>query len=82
MMTVAEFIAKWRKAELKERSAAQEYFIDLCHVFEHPTPAAVYAMTLLLMTGHALTQDTANAGIALAARAHSRPALSDHREEG
>ena len=40
MMTVAEFIAKWRKVELKERSAAQEHFIDLCNVFEHPTPAA------------------------------------------
>ena len=39
-MTIPEFIAKWRKVELKERSAAQEHFIDLCHVFEHPTPAA------------------------------------------
>ena len=39
-MTVAEFIAKWRKVDLKERSAAQEHFIDLCHVFDHPTPAA------------------------------------------
>ncbi|MDD5483107.1 MAG: N-6 DNA methylase, partial [Kiritimatiellae bacterium] len=34
-----EFIAKWKKAELKERSAAQEHFIDLCRVFAHPTPA-------------------------------------------
>ena len=39
-MTVAEFIAKWRKVELKERSAAQEHFLDLCNVFGHPTPAA------------------------------------------
>jgi methylase of polypeptide subunit release factors len=39
-MTVADFIAKWRKVDLKERSAAQEHFIDLCNVFEHPTPAA------------------------------------------
>ena len=39
-MTVHEFIAKWRKVELKERSAAQEHFLDLCHVFGHPTPAA------------------------------------------
>jgi len=28
-MTIPEFIAKWRKVELKERSAAQEHFIDL-----------------------------------------------------
>ncbi len=39
-MTIQAFIAKWRKAELKERSAAQEHFIDLCALFEHPTPAA------------------------------------------
>jgi len=39
-MTVPEFIAKWRKVELKERSAAQEHFIDLCNAFNHPTPAA------------------------------------------
>jgi hypothetical protein len=39
-MTIPEFIAKWRKVELKERSAAQEHFLDLCHLFEHPTPAA------------------------------------------
>jgi hypothetical protein len=39
-MTVSEFICKWRKVELKERSAAQEHFLDLCNVFDHPTPAA------------------------------------------
>jgi len=38
-MNVSEFIAKWRKAELKERSAAQEHFIDLCRTLDHPTPA-------------------------------------------
>ena len=38
-MTAAEFIAKWGKAELKERSAAQEHFLDLCALFGHPTPA-------------------------------------------
>ena len=39
-MTVQDFIIKWRKVELKERSAAQEHFLDLCAVFDHPTPAA------------------------------------------
>ena len=34
-----EFVAKWRKATLKERSAAQEHFIDLCHLVGHATPA-------------------------------------------
>jgi hypothetical protein len=28
-LTPQEFVDKWRKAELKERSAAQEHFIDL-----------------------------------------------------
>ena len=34
-----EFVDKWRKATLKERSAAQEHFIDLCRLVGHPTPA-------------------------------------------
>ena len=38
-MNVAEFIAKWKQVDLKERSAAQEYFIDLCRLVGHPTPA-------------------------------------------
>ena len=38
-MTPGEFIAKWRASELKERSAAQEHFIDLCWLLGEPTPA-------------------------------------------
>ena len=38
-MTPGEFIAKWRVSELKERSAAQEHFIDLCRLLGEPTPA-------------------------------------------
>ena len=38
-MTPAAFIAKWRAAELKERSASQEHFIDLCRLLGEPTPA-------------------------------------------
>ena len=34
-----EFIAKWHASELKERSAAQEHFIDLCRLLGEPTPA-------------------------------------------
>lgn len=36
-----EFVAKWRRASLKERSAAQEHFIDLCRMVGHPTPTEV-----------------------------------------
>ena len=34
-----EFIRKWTGATLKERSAAQEHFIDLCRLLGEPTPA-------------------------------------------
>ena len=38
-MTPYEFIGKWRASALKERSAAQEHFIDLCRLLGEPTPA-------------------------------------------
>jgi hypothetical protein len=38
-MTPDQFIRKWQDASLKERSAAQEHFIDLCRLLDHPTPA-------------------------------------------
>ena len=38
-MTPEVFITKWRAAELKESSAAQEHFIDLCRLLGEPTPA-------------------------------------------
>jgi hypothetical protein len=33
------FQRKWIGVELKERSAAQEHFLDLCRVLGQPTPA-------------------------------------------
>ena len=38
-MTPGAFVAKWRASELKESSAAQEHFIDLCRLLDEPTPA-------------------------------------------
>ena len=38
-MTPNQFISKWRASELKERSASQEHFIDLCRLLGEPTPA-------------------------------------------
>ena len=38
-MTPHAFITKWRASALKERSASQEHFIDLCHLLGEPTPA-------------------------------------------
>jgi len=38
-MTPADFVAKWKGVTLKERSAAQEHFIDLCRMLGEATPA-------------------------------------------
>ena len=38
-LTPQEFVDKWRRSKLKERSASQEHFIDLCRMIGHPTPA-------------------------------------------
>ena len=37
-LTPQEFVAKWRKATLKERSACQEHFLDLCRLLGQSTP--------------------------------------------
>jgi len=39
-MTPLEFIAKWKRANLSERSAAQQHFLDLCDMLGQPKPAA------------------------------------------
>ena len=38
-MTPQDFIAKWRGNRGQESAGAQEWFLDLCRVVEHPTPA-------------------------------------------
>ena len=40
-MTPREFVKKWRAVALKERSAAQEHFLDLCELLGHGKPAAL-----------------------------------------
>ncbi len=37
-MSVAQFQHKWRGVKLKERSASQSHFNDLCHMLGVPTP--------------------------------------------
>jgi hypothetical protein len=39
-VTPAQFIAKWRPVELKERSAAQTHFNDLCRLLGLDDPVA------------------------------------------
>jgi type II restriction/modification system DNA methylase subunit YeeA len=38
-MTPQEFIAKWQRSNLSERSACQQHFCDLCDLLEQPKPA-------------------------------------------
>jgi type II restriction/modification system DNA methylase subunit YeeA len=38
-MTPQEFIAKWRRSNLRERSACQQHFCDLCDMLGQPKPA-------------------------------------------
>ena len=38
-MTPQDFIRKWKPVALTERATAQEHFLDLCHLLDHPTPA-------------------------------------------
>ncbi|MBV9469702.1 MAG: class I SAM-dependent DNA methyltransferase, partial [Abitibacteriaceae bacterium] len=37
-MNVQEFVRKWADNQRSEKSASQEQFLDLCRLFEHPTP--------------------------------------------
>jgi hypothetical protein len=37
-MTPQQFVAKWKASTLKEKSAAQEHFIDLCRLLGQETP--------------------------------------------
>jgi hypothetical protein len=39
-MTPQEFIQKWQRVSLSERSACQQHFLDLCELLGQPKPAA------------------------------------------
>jgi hypothetical protein len=39
-MTPQDFIHKWKRANLSERSAYQQHFLDLCELLNQPKPAA------------------------------------------
>ena len=40
-LSVLEFVSRWQRSTLSERSAAQTHFIDLCEILGQPRPAAV-----------------------------------------
>ncbi len=35
-LTPQQFVVRWRRAELKERSGAQAHFMDLCRLVGRP----------------------------------------------
>lgn len=37
-ITPQQFVEKWRKTQVKERSGYQEHFLDLCRMLGHPSP--------------------------------------------
>jgi type II restriction/modification system DNA methylase subunit YeeA len=41
MMTPHQFVAKWKRANLSERSAYQQHFLDICELLSQPKPAEV-----------------------------------------
>ena len=42
-MTPQDFVDKWSRAELSEKAASHEHFIDLCQLLGQPTPASADA---------------------------------------
>jgi type II restriction/modification system DNA methylase subunit YeeA len=42
-MDLTEFVAKWERSQLTERSASHQHFLDLCAVIGAPTPAGIDA---------------------------------------
>ena len=41
VLSIPEFVARWQRSTLSERSAAQPHFLDLCEILGQPTPAEV-----------------------------------------
>jgi type II restriction/modification system DNA methylase subunit YeeA len=41
VISIPEFVARWQRSTLSERSAAQQHFMGLCEILGQPTPAEV-----------------------------------------
>src|ERR1035437_177442 len=41
VLSIPEFVARWQRSTLSERSAAQPHFIGLCEILGQPSPAEV-----------------------------------------
>ena len=63
-MTPHEFIAKWKPAELKERAACQEHFLDLCRLLKQKTPAEADSKGTWYTFEHGVQKDVGGQGFA------------------
>ncbi len=63
-MTPHQFIAKWKPADLKERAACQEHFLDVCAVLGEPTPAAADPTGSWYTFEKGVSKDTGGQGFA------------------
>ena len=44
VLSPADFVARWKRNQLSERSGSQPHFIDLCDMLGEPHPAAADAV--------------------------------------
>lgn len=63
-MDAAAFVEKWKKSRRTERSAAQEHFLDLCEVVEHPKPGEVDARGFTFTMERKVTKSSGGRGYA------------------
>ena len=49
-MTPLQFVQKWEKSELKESSAAQSHFVDICSLIEHPPPRILTQLGIIIVS--------------------------------
>lgn len=49
-MTPLQFVQKWEKSELKESSAAQSHFVDICSLVEHPPPRILMQLGIIIVS--------------------------------
>ena len=63
-LTPHAFVAKWRRADLAERSAVQQHFLDLCALVGHPPLLVVSDIDTIEI--HTNFTDTAKRVITLA----------------
>src|SRR6202051_310828 len=40
-LSIPDFVARWQRSTLSERSAAQQHFLGLCEILGQPTPAEI-----------------------------------------